>query len=95
MAAGGNRKTISGRYVLAPNPCTTEPCLPGMAYAVESGGRDFFLTVGGRWSAEARRWSGWTPEPGDAVKVTGRVEERTDIRGGAFLTIEVETLVRS
>jgi hypothetical protein len=34
--------TITGKYVFLPNPCATEPCLPGMAYAVESSEQFFF-----------------------------------------------------
>jgi hypothetical protein len=84
--------TLTGRYDFVPNPCTTQPCLPGMAYAVESGGRHFFLTQSGRWSDQAKTWQGWTPAVGDSVSVTGRVAERPDIRGDPFFTIEVQGL---
>ncbi len=84
--------TITGRYVFVPNPCTTEPCLPGMAYAVESGGQGYLLTVADRWSDKPRTWGGWTPLLGDTITVVGRVTHRTDLRGAPFLTIEVESL---
>lgn len=84
--------TITGRYAFVPNPCTTEPCLPGMAYAMESGGKCFFLTVGGRWSDQARAWQGWIPAVGDAISVTGTVRQQLDIRGNPFFTLEVESL---
>ena len=84
--------TLKGRYAVAPNPCITEPCLPGMAYAVEAGGKLYFLTSGGRWSNQPRSFGGWTPAPGDSVTVVGRTASRTDIRGAEFLTIEAEAL---
>ena len=84
--------TITGKYVLLPNPCMTEPCLPGMAYALQASGREYFLTAAGRWSDRTVAWNGWTPDVGDTVTATGRVARRTDVRGNAFLTIEVESL---
>jgi len=84
--------TLKGRYTLSPNPCTTEPCLPGVAYAVEAGGKLYFLTSGGRWSSQPRSLGAWTPAPGDSVAVAGRTASHTDIRGAEFLTIEVEAL---
>ncbi len=87
-------ETITGRYAYIPNPCTTRPCLPGMAYAVNAKGIDYFLTVAGRWFSENRPWNGYTPEPGDDVEVTGKISTQKDIRGGEFRTIEVASLVR-
>lgn len=85
--------TITGRYVFVPNPCTTDPCLPGMTYAVESGGQCFFLTLSGRWSDQAHAWKGRMPVLGSSVSVTGKITQRMDIRGDPFFTIEVESLV--
>ena len=75
--------TITGRYALVPNPYTTEPCLPGMAYAIESGGQCFFLTLGGRWSDQGHAWKGWMPALGDAVSATGGIRQQIDIRVNA------------
>ena len=85
--------TITGKYAFLPNPCTTKPCLPGMAYVLESSGQYFFLTMGGRWlDKPVERW-GWTPELGDIVTLSGRVTQRRDVHGEPFLTIEVESLI--
>ncbi len=92
MSYGETRRTISGRLAFVTNPITTDPPLPGMAFAVESAGKCYFLTVKGYWSPVARSWAGWTPSPGDAVTVVGHVTPRTDVRGDSFLTIEVESL---
>jgi hypothetical protein len=85
--------TITGKYVFLPNPCATEPCLPGMAYAVESSEQFFFLTMAGRWSDKPIERVGWAPELGDTVTVVGCVTQRRDIRGEPFHTIEVEALI--
>jgi hypothetical protein len=86
------RTTIQGRYVLVPNPRTTEPPLPGMAYAVSVDSECYYLTSAGRWSAQARAWPGFAPAVGDAVTVVGSIHRVTDVRGEEFLTIEVESL---
>jgi hypothetical protein len=82
--------TITGKYVFLPNPCITEPCLPGMAYALESSGRCFFLTRMGRWSDKPLEQEEWTPGLSETVTVVGRVTQRKDIHGAPFFTIEVE-----
>lgn len=94
MASDEQATTLTGRYVLMPNPCTTEPCLPGMAPALESAGRHFFMTAGGRLlDKPAERWA-WQPQYGDTIAVTGRTGQQVDIHGKAFATIEVESLTQ-
>ena len=93
MTDDARPRTVTGKYVLLPNPCTTRPCLPGMAYAIESGGQQLFLTRAGRWSASALTWGDFAPDVGDTVTVVGQVSQRTDVRGQPFFTIEVESLV--
>ena len=92
MADDPQRQTITGPFAFVPNPCTTAPCLPGMACAVEAGGRCYFLTVDGQWSDRAPVVNEWTPAIGQVISVVGRVTLRTDIRGDPFLAIEVETM---
>jgi hypothetical protein len=85
-------QTLEGRYEFLPNPCTTRPCLPGMAYALKAGDAVLFVTSGGRWFAEARSWGGYTPQPGDGVVVTGEVREQLDADGQTFLVIEATSI---
>lgn len=90
-----NRKSfdsITGRYALVANPCITDPCLPGMAYAVLVNERYYYLTRDGHWFSENRSWSGHTPELDDLVTVTGFLEEKRDIFGKPFHTIETVSL---
>lgn len=92
MANEQQATTLTGRYVFLPNPCTTSPCLPGMALALESAGRYYFLTAAGRWLDKPAEHWGWAPQYGDRIAVTGRTGEQSDIHGKAFATIEVESL---
>jgi len=84
--------TVAGYYVLVGNPCTTDPCLPGVVYAVLVDDTYYHLTVKGSWLWVNRSWDGYTPEVGDFVTVTGYVEEMVDIFGAPFYNIEVVSL---
>ena len=89
--------TITGEYVLAPNPCTTFPCLPGMVYTVLSDGKHYYITVNQSflWAeGEKISWNGYTPKAGDRVKVVGEIEEKQDINGKHFYQIVVKKLKR-
>lgn len=83
--------TIVGRYTCVPLPPTTNPPLPGLAYAVErSDGVVFFLTERDRWSVQDRAWAGMQPSLGETLAVSGVISERRDLRGETYRLIEVE-----
>lgn len=85
-------RTVTGRYVFVPSPCTTRPCLPGMAYAVSTeGGELLFVTVAGQWSDQARHFGACRPQLGDELTLTGRVGHRVDALGRPFSVIEVRS----
>ncbi len=84
--------TLTGQYAFIGNPCTTEPCLPGMAYAVQVAGTDYFITVEDRWFSENRAWEDYSPEVGDWVTVSGTLREKVDVFGKPYYTIEVLSL---
>ena len=88
------RTTITGEYSIVPNPCTTDPCLPGVVYAVLMD-NTYHLTIEGHWlwGGENPSWDGYTPGLGDLVTVTGYVSEEMDIFGNSFYNIEVVSLV--
>ena len=82
----------SGRLVLVPNPCTTDPCLPGLAVALEQAGTTLLLARQGRWLTEADTPPGWSPalglRLGDAlgqiVTVAGAVSDSSDRLGSPY-----------
>ncbi|MDY7079752.1 MAG: lamin tail domain-containing protein [Chloroflexota bacterium] len=84
--------TITGEYLLVGNPCATDPCLPGLIYAVLVKDTYYYPTVEGSWLWWNRSWDGYTPEVGDIVRVTGYVSEMVDIFGDPFYDIEVVSL---
>jgi len=79
--------TITGEYLLVGNPCTTDPCLPGLVYAVLADDTYYYPTVEGSWLWWNRSWDGYTPEVGDFVTVIGYVDEMVDIFGTPFYNI--------
>lgn len=87
-----NASTVTGRYSYIGNPCTTEPCLPGMAYAVLANDKYYYITVDDRWFSDNRSWDGYTPEPGDLVTITGYLQQKSDIFGKVFYTLEAVSL---
>ena len=81
--------TIRGTLELVPNPCTTRPCIPGLALAVVVDGVPYFLTENEALCMQGRNWSRELPDPGEPVAVTGEVEAQLDVNDCRFLTIEV------
>lgn len=80
--------TIHGTLELVPNPCTTRPCLPGLAFAVVADGVPYFLTKGGALCMQDRAWDDELPAPGTPISVKGTVEERWDMNNCRYITIE-------
>ncbi len=93
--AAGGPKTIRGRYACIGSPCTTDPCLPGTAYAVLSEGEYYYVTLGGRWFSENQTWDDYTPQAGDTVVIAGYPQDRRDVSGKLFHTIEAISLKRA
>ena len=87
-----NQQTITGTLTLVPNPCTTRPCLPGMAFAVVVGHTPYFLAKNGKLCMNDYAWGPSAPRPGAQVTATGAVEEKHDINDCLFRTIEVASL---
>ncbi len=88
---------IRGKYSCIPNPCNTDPCLPGVVWAViDDNETRFNLTLEGEWlwDCEETSWNGYIPEEGDTVTVEGKVSEHVDTQGRSYYNIEVDSLRR-
>lgn len=81
--------TLRGTLELVPNPCTTRPCIPGLALAVVVDGVPYFLTENEALCMHDRDWGRELPAPGKPVAVTGELQTRLDVNDCRFLTIEV------
>lgn len=84
--------TLTGQYCLVGNPCTTEPCLPGMASAVLADGEYYFLAVHDRLISDSCAWDKYWPQANDKVIVIGFPQRKEDVFGNPFHIIEVVSL---
>jgi hypothetical protein len=87
MTSEATEKT--GKLELVPNPCTTKPCLPGLAFAVIADRVPHFLTRNGRFYMQN---AADLPSPGETVVAAGVVHEQKDVNGNTFKTIEFTSL---
>ena len=84
--------TAQGPLVLAPNPCTTQPCLPGMALAIDVGNELCFITCQGSWQADISALGTPGLTVGQVVVAKGTRNDITDVRGEVFHAIEVNSI---
>lgn len=81
---------ITGKLELLPNPCTTKPCLPALAFAVAAEDRvPHFLTRDGKFVLHN---AADLPSPGEKVVVVGDIHEQQDVNGKPFKTIQVTSI---
>ena len=86
-------KTITGALVLLSNPCTSKPCLPGMAFAITADDNAiYFLVKQGQFFMPGSGKIEDMPEPGERIIASGTVHESHDIAGNLFKTIEPVSL---
>jgi len=83
---------MTGEYAFVPNPCTSEPCLPGMIFALKVGKIYYYLTLDKQWIWEARSWNGFTPQVGQMVKATGEINEAINTAGRVYYNFEMKSL---
>ena len=84
---------ITGKLELLPNPCTTKPCLPALAFAVVDEDRvAHFLSRDGRFVLHN---AADLPSPGERVVAVGEVEEQQDVNGKTFKRIHFTNLIRA
>lgn len=88
-------RQIVGQYIFVPNPCTTQPCLPGMAYAIWADDILYFVKANDSFLEKTHTWDDFTPAVGDLLEATGYVHQEQDIAGQLFFTLEIVTVHRA
>ena len=85
-----------GEFAYVGNPCTTDPCLPGVVAAVRELGETYVISVDGHWVDDTYDWETNFPEvnplPSQTVMASGKVTYHTDDGGGVYMEIELTTL---
>lgn len=87
---------LHGQVVLVPNPCTTRPCLPGMALAIRatpgSGEQGlWYLVRDGAFLTDPESPPG-TPPVGTLARASGVAHTHVDVNGDPYTTFETDTL---
>lgn len=88
------RTTVQGLLVLLPNPCTTQPCLPGLALAVRGDARDgqrglWYLQRGGGFVTDPAEIPG-RPQLGIPLRISGTLRPGRDVHGEVYQTLQVD-----
>ena len=77
------------------NPCTTDPCLPGVVAAIVEDGHAYVIVVDGHWVDTTYDWEAeWNFNglPGQTTMAAGVVSYHTDIDGTFYYEIELTSL---
>ncbi len=87
--------SCSGVLQLIPNPCLSEPCLPGQVYALQSNGISYILTVDGNWypGTSAFLWKDQQIQSGSKLMVNGILTKSIDLKKREYWLLEIESLV--
>ena len=88
--------TIRGEYLCVPNPCFSDPCLPGLIWAVKHDDTLYHLVhemYGWIWDCSKISWDGYSPKEGATVVVVGEVSEEQDIQGNTYYNIGVKHIL--
>ena len=83
---------ICGIFSFSPNPCMTNPCLPGLVQTVITDEELFFLLHEHKLADESVHWDNFQPLPGQMVSVKGVTGQMTDIYKISFCTIDVQSI---
>lgn len=94
-APGPPAVTAEGPLVLAPNPCVTRPCLPGMALAISVGGELCFITRQGALQFDTSALGSPGLTVGHVVVANGTMSEISDVHGEVFPAIEITSIKRA
>lgn len=88
---GQNNDALVGKIVLAANPCTKSPCLPGLVYAVETDTSVFIISIDQKWqfSDNPLVINNDTIELNDSIMINGEVRRKKDVDGQEYREIEV------
>jgi hypothetical protein len=85
---------IKGIYTLVPNPCLTQPCLPGMAGAVKTGEGIYFLLKDGHFTDDGFFWEDVSPQHGDTLIINGIPDTMTDVKGEEFKVMKMISIIK-
>jgi len=85
-----------GKIVYMPNPCMTDPCLPGMVFGLETefGGYQYILTVNSHWVGSEDKLIVDDIEYfiDDEISITGKSSAKLDLNSVEYSVFEIGTI---
>ena len=94
---GQGISTYSGKIIYAPNPCLTDPCLPGIVFGLETTSNIYVLTINSNWIWSNNKLIVEDIEYflDDEVEITGTITTKQDINSNEYIELEIETIKKS
>ena len=91
------QSTYSGKIIYMPNPCLTEPCLPGMVFGLETTSQDYVLTINSNWIWSNNRLIIGDVEYfiDDEVEIIGITTTKQDLNFNEYTEIEIKQTITS
>ncbi len=87
-----DKKTITGKLTEIPNPCTTDPCLPGVVTAIETDSLNYIITVNHLWYDREVVINNDTLRVNDSVEAYGSITKKQDLQSQTYYEIEIINL---
>ena len=88
------QNTYSGKIIGTPNPCQTDPCLPGVVLGLETISNIYVLTINSNWIWSNNKLIVEDIEYflDDEVEITGTITTKQDINSNEYIELEIETI---
>ncbi len=90
---GQKQDIIKGIVNGIDNPCLTDPCLPGVNFALTTDSINYFISINGFLQDLILVINNDTINIGDSLNVIGTVNIKQDINGKTYYVIEIESLI--
>jgi len=82
-----------GVLILVPNPCTTDPCLPCIAWSLNNDTANFVLTKNGNWICDNLIIDGKEYLENDTVTIIGHDTTKLDINSEPYYELEINEVI--
>ena len=81
---------ITGKLMLVPNPCVTEPCLPGMVAAIATDSLNYIITVNNSWFGNGEIIiNNDTLRENNSLEALGIILKKEDLFSQIYYEIEI------
>ena len=91
------QNTYSGKIIYMPNPCQTDPCLPGVVFGLGTTSNNYVLTINFNWiwADNSLIVEGVEYFIDDEVEITGTLTTKHDINSNEYTELEITTIKKT